>query len=122
MKHPRLVLIMSLFMGLAPRSYVVYALDLSSYVGYTIAAAKTITGYKDKDGKHSDDFEGCDFDRVIVFDDGTQLVCSSYSYTYAYRPEAVILIKNTEFQGRKVASVVMIVDDDEYDMRPLLSR
>jgi hypothetical protein len=94
--------------------------ELSSYTGYTIVGTKTVIGYRDKNGKRSDDFEGCDFDRTIKFDDGTVLTCSSYSYTYAYRPTALILMKTNEYQGRKFASVVMIVEDEAYEMAPVL--
>jgi hypothetical protein len=95
---------------------------LENYVGYTIVASKTIVGYRDKDGKSSDDFEGCDFDRKIRFDDGTTLTCSGYDYTYAYRPTALILMKSSEFQGRKTAQAVMIVEDDAYDMELIFLR
>src|SRR5689334_1095867 len=69
---------------------------LARFTGYTIVAVKTIAGYVDKNGKKSDDFEGCDYDRRIVFDDSTSLTCSSYGYQYAYRPHAVILMKSTQ--------------------------
>ena len=92
---------------------------LENYVGYTIVGSKTIVGYRDKDGKSSEDFEGCDFDRKIRFDDGTALTCSGYDYSYSYRPTAVLLMKSSEFQGRKVAHIVMIVEDDAYDMEPI---
>jgi hypothetical protein len=48
--------------------------DLSELVGYKLVAQKTISGYIE-DGKRSDDFEGCDFDRIIVFSDNT--VCAA---------------------------------------------
>jgi hypothetical protein len=120
MQPRRIIRSLALSIGLALCSSSIDALDLSSYVGYTIVAAKTVTGYRDKNGKHSHEFEGCDFDRVIVFDDGTKLTCSSYSYSYSYRPEAVILMKNSEYQGRTFALVVMIVDDEEYEMSPVI--
>ena len=62
----------------------VVAGDLGEYVGYTIAAKKTIAGYQDQDGKRESSFVGCNFGRKIIFDDQTFLTCSSYSYTYAY--------------------------------------
>lgn len=38
----------------------------------------------------SSEFEGCDFDRRISFDNGLIFVCDSYSYTYSYRPNVKI--------------------------------
>ena len=72
--------------------------DLDDLVGYKIVARKTIDG----------EFEGCDFDKLIVFDDRTILRCESYGYQYSYRPTAVIL-----FNGYNIK---MIVDDEVYDM------
>lgn len=85
------------------------ASELSRYQGYTIAAVKTIDKWVSDDrSKSGDAFEGCDFGRYIIFDDGTYLRCNEYGYDYDYRPEAVILTKGTR--------VVMIVGDDSYDM------
>lgn len=81
---------------------------LSKYQGYTIAAVKTIDKWVSDDRtKSGDSFEGCDFGRYIVFDDGTYLRCNEYQYDYGYRPEAVILTKGSR--------VVMLVGDDSYD-------
>lgn len=85
------------------------ASQLARYEGYTIASVKTIDKWVSSDrSKSSTSFEGCDFGRYIVFDDGTYLRCSGYGYQYAYRPDAVILMKGSR--------IVMIVDDDAYDM------
>jgi hypothetical protein len=89
---------------------------LGRYVGYTIVGTKTIAGYVEK-GKKKDDFEGCDFNRTIVFDDGTGLVCSSYGYQYAYRPTAVILMKSMQISGTNYGQIVMIVESEKYDMQ-----
>jgi hypothetical protein len=35
-------------------------------------------------GVRKDDFEGCDYDHIIVFDDNTGVRCTSYSYSYSY--------------------------------------
>ena len=83
---------------------------LQSYTGYTIVYSKTISGWVSEDGsEHGDDFEGCDIGRKIIFTDDTYLTCESYNYTYSYRPVAAILSNGT--------NVVMIVEDDAYDMR-----
>lgn len=82
---------------------------LGRFVGYTIIASKTIAGYQDKNGKRGDSFEGCDFDRVIVFDDNRVLTCAEFSYQYAYRPTAIVLSNGSSYK--------MIVGNDVYDMR-----
>ena len=85
------------------------ASELGRAVGYTIIASKTIVGYQDKSGKRSDSFEGCDYDRVIVFNDNKIITCASYGYQYAYRPTAVILSNGSSFK--------MVVGDTVYEMR-----
>ena len=99
-------------LGLILIGSVAKAVDVSNYPGYTIVGTKTIVGYVQEDGskKTSDDsFEGCDFDRKIIFDDRTYLVCTGYSYHYAYRPEATLLTNGSSW--------VMIVDDEAFEMR-----
>jgi hypothetical protein len=63
--------------------------DLDSMVGWTLIARKTIEGRIDKGVRH-DDFEGCEYDRIIVFTDNTGVRCTGYSYSYSYRPTAYI--------------------------------
>jgi hypothetical protein len=82
--------------------------QLNEFVGYTIVANKTIVGWYDNDGKKGDSFEGCNFNRVIVFDDNRTLTCAEYGYQYAYRPTATILSNG--------ASIKMVVESDVYDM------
>jgi len=89
---------------------------LSNFVGYTIIATKTIDSFIDKGKAKKDGFEGCDHDRVIVFTDGTSVTCRTYSYTYSYRPTAVILGKQVTFQGRQVTLLKLIVEDSIYDI------
>ncbi|RRQ52286.1 hypothetical protein [Sphingorhabdus wooponensis] len=83
--------------------------DLSSYVGYTIVAVKTISKSIDDDGEETS-FRGCRFGRVIVFDDGKYVTCSSYGYQYALRPRALILSNGS-------SSMVMIVGDKVHQVR-----
>lgn len=83
--------------------------ELSSYEGYTIVAVATIVGYRNTDGKRGDSFEGCEHGRVIIFEGNRGLTCATYSYTYSYRPRAVILSNGTSF--------VMLVGSSSYSMR-----
>lgn len=85
--------------------------NLSDLVGYTLLAEKTIAGYIDNE-KKGDDFEGCEFDRIIVFDDNTGVRCATYSYSYSYRPDAYIFASGP-------GSMKMCVEDELYDVTPL---
>lgn len=82
---------------------------LSNLQGYTVIGRKTIAGWYDDNGAKGDSFEGCDFGRVIVFDDNRILNCREYHYQYAYRPTAIILYNGASFK--------MIVDNTVYDMQ-----
>jgi len=42
--------------------------------------------------KVKDTFEGCDYDKRIPLDNGLIFVCSTYGYTYAYRPDVMIIV------------------------------
>jgi len=85
-----------------------FAQAASHLVGYTIVAVKTAVSFKDKGKDLKDGFEGCEFDRVIVFDDNTYLVCRSYGYHYAYRPEAVLLAGQNNWK--------MVIDGEVFDV------
>jgi len=72
-----------------------------AHEGYAVIAKTRVDG----------EFEGCDFDKRIPLKNGLVFVCSSYSYTYGYMPEVLILkhvtngdtkvlIKEREFRGK----------------------
>ena len=81
---------------------------LSRFLGYSNMASKTVAGYRDRDGKKGDSFEGCDWDRIIIFTDNTYVTCRTYSYSYSYRPTAVIIVRGS--------SLKLIVGSDAYDV------
>lgn len=83
---------------------------LSRLQGYTIIAVTQVDG----------EFQGCDFDRVIRFLDGRALRCSSYSYTYAYMPDAVIFAKQVSYQGKSFATIKVLIEGEVFDMEPVL--
>lgn len=76
------------FISLIPVSAIADC-DLDYVVGYTLIASKYVDGFY-KDGEKKSGFEGCDYDRIIIFDDGTGVRCTTYSYTYSYHPKAYI--------------------------------
>jgi hypothetical protein len=84
---------------------------MHKYVGYTIIGVLTITGWRDSNGTTAEDgtFNGCQFERIIIFEGNRALKCTGYAYQYAYRPEAVILVKDGNF--------IMLVDGEVYEMR-----
>jgi hypothetical protein len=83
--------------------------ELKQFVGFTIIASMRVAGYQDKDGTSGSDFQGCQFDRVIIFDNNKIMKCTGYHYHYANRPTAIILSDGSSFK--------MIVGDDIYEMR-----
>lgn len=93
--------------------------NLKGLVGYIIIASKTIDGYRNrgKNGKRRDDLEGCDFDRVIVFKDGTHLTCAEYGYRYAYAPTAIIFAKQMFSGNHTFHDFKLLVEHEVYDMR-----
>jgi hypothetical protein len=88
------------------------ASDFNGLEGWTVAAVTTVRG----------DFEGCDFEKRIRFDNGWTLTCSGYSYSYAYRPDAVIFSKAIEIKGRNYWMIKVLIDDEFYEMQPVLAR
>jgi len=100
-----IILFILVFIG----SSQIFAFDHSELRGYTMVDEKTIDG----------DFEGCDFDKKIVFMDGTYLICSTYSYTYTYMPTAFIYTRHFRCQGKVYADIKMVVDDEIYDMQAI---
>lgn len=91
----------------------IHASALSAYkwkrlIGWEVVDVKTIAGWEDEDGEKGDSFEGCDWDRKIIFTDDTYLVCTSYNYSYSYRPDAVIF--------ERYGSYKILVNNEFYDM------
>ena len=70
-------------------------------VGYTIVYQGIVTGYiQNSAGKQekSNSFAGCDFGRKIIFDNKYAVTCSGYSYHYSFRPNGIILVKDSYVQ------------------------
>lgn len=105
-----------LALGLLPcLAFADLADKLGRLIGYTIVDSKTVDGWRE-DGKTNDGFEGCNHGRVIIFTDGKGLTCNTYSYSYSYRPTAIVLAKQISFQGKSFYDFKMVVGDEVYDM------
>ena len=75
----------------------IYILIIMLLFCFSVAAASDLE-YLAKEGyavieetQVDGDFEGCDFDKRIPLTNGLVFVCSTYSYSYAYMPDVLIL-------------------------------
>lgn len=67
--------------------------------GYAVIDITTVKGY---------DFEGCEYDRMIRFNNGLKFQCSEYKYKYSFNPDVHIL-KHDRYGDHKV-----IIDNEEF--------
>lgn len=81
---------------------------LGRLIGYTVVAATTVSG----------NFEGADYDKLVKLDNGMIFEFREYSYTYSYRPDAVVLAKAIDVPptGRQALIYKLVVDDEIYDV------
>jgi len=90
---------------------------LAGLVGYTIVAASTVAG----------EFEGADFDKLVKLDNGMVFEFQEYSYTYSYRPTAVVLARTYSLEEmrqwklkavptRPMTRYKLVVEDEIYDV------
>ncbi|MCK5140396.1 MAG: hypothetical protein KAQ85_11180 [Thermodesulfovibrionia bacterium] len=90
---------------------------LSKNIGWTIAASKSIAGWKDEGKEKKDGFEGCNYGRTIYFSDGTSAVCNSYGEQFLKNAVAIILGKNVDPKSKSFEMLKMIVEDSEYYLK-----
>jgi len=83
-------------------------MNVSRYVGWTIIYSGTVTGYINENGEEESSFEGCEYGRILIIDYNKQVTCQTYSYSYSYYPDIVVL-KN----GRRLEACI---NDDMYDI------
>lgn len=93
-----------------------FASAIENSIGWIILDSKTIDGYKNEEGEKEDSFEGCDYERIIYFRDGTTVTCNLYGYQYAYAPTAIILGKSITYEGKEITMLKMIVEGVEYNL------
>lgn len=99
---------MLIFLATLTISHPALAFDFDELEGFTLVKVTRVDG----------DFEGCDYDKVIKLINGWKLQCNSYRYHYAYGPEVAVFTKDIG-SGYMVK---MAIDDDVYDMSPILKR
>lgn len=78
-------------------------------MGWQIVYEGTVTGYVNENGEMEDSFEGCEHGRVLIVDYDKSITCAEYSYSYAYRPDIVILSNGSSMEA--------CIDDEMYDVR-----
>jgi hypothetical protein len=74
--------------------------------GWTILSVTSVDG----------EFNGCEFDKIVRFTDGSVRRCSTYSYTYSYRPDATIFGKDMAYKGGIYTTIKVLIEGDIYDM------
>lgn len=94
---------------MSAQSAIACEVDISDYVGWKIIYSGTVTGYIDENGEEQDNFKGCKYGRVLIIDYHKEVTCTEYSYSYAYRPDIVILSDGSSLEA--------CIDDDIYDVR-----
>jgi HKD family nuclease len=84
--------------------------DFDDLIGYTLVTTKYVAGYIEK-GERKDAFEGCNFGRILIFDDNTGITCMSYLYSYSYHPKAYIFMNGTSMKA--------CINDNMYSVGPI---
>lgn len=82
--------------------------EISEDTSWDMVYRGTVTGYRDPDGKTGDDFEGCEFDRVLILDYSKKVTCATYSYSYSFMPSIEVYSNGYSLQA--------CIDDDLYDV------
>ena len=114
MKFCKLALTILSGLAIAPVSFAGCELDtdeLKKLVGYEIEDVKKVAGWVDESaGKvgNADDWEGCRYDRKIIFDDGTSVECTTYHHSSAWGPQDAVIF--TRYSDR-----IVCIDDTLMD-------
>lgn len=85
-----------------------YSCDFGQYVGYEIIYQGVVTGYIDENGYEKDDFEGCDWGRVLIIDYIKKVTCSSWNWNWSFLPD-IIILSNGSFH-------VACIENEIYDI------
>ncbi|EEY6244605.1 hypothetical protein EWM84_24020 [Escherichia coli] len=101
----KLILMISLLLSpLTSNAYSSYY-DYQELIGYTVSIVSKIDG----------DFEGCDYGKAIILQNGMTLKCNSYGYGYHYSPTVIVFAKSYN----NFYSVKAIINNKIYDMEPI---
>ena len=110
------VLILLLFVLIPKLCVALDASDLEELLGYTMIASTHVQG----------DFEGADFDKPILLENGMLFQFSEYNYAYDYRPYVAIFARTFTPEELRKAGVrnvpvkpftvyKLVIDDEIYD-------
>jgi len=103
-------------LAFAPTGFAGCELDtaqLKKLVGYEIEDVKKVAGWiDDGEGKvgNANDWEGCRYNRTIIFEDGSTVECTTYHHSSAWGPQEAVIF--TRYSERKVC-----IDDELMDTR-----
>ncbi len=103
------ILLTLIFLILAGAAKSGCKIDISEFVGWEIIYAGQITGYIDEAGEIADDFDGCEWGRILIVDYDKTVTCDEYNYSYAYRPEIVVFADGYDMKA--------CIDDEIYDLQ-----
>jgi len=87
--------------------------QLEDLIGYEVESVKSVAGWIDEAaGKvgNEDDWEGCRYNRTIIFSDATSVECVSYHHSSAWGPQKAVIFK--KYSGR-----ILCIDDQLIDVR-----
>lgn len=90
--------------------------DFTDLEGFTIIEVTTVEG----------DFEGADFDKPVLLDNGMIFEFTEYNYTYSYRPTVVIFarifsieelrrLKLRSTPTKPITLYKLLIEDELYD-------
>jgi hypothetical protein len=81
--------------------------DLEQVVGFTLVASTRVQG----------EFQGCDYDRLVAFDNGLTLRCSEHRPKQAQHPKALVFLRQFDVGGGTVSMVKACIDGEIYATR-----
>lgn len=80
---------------------------LEEVVGFTLVAATRVQG----------EFNGCDFDRLVEFENGLALRCSEQRPTRTQQPAAYVFLRQIGLEGNTLSLLKVCIAGHMYNMR-----
>lgn len=87
--------------------------DFEDLTGYEITGVKGVAGWVDKSAGETGDeteWEGCRYNRKIIFDDGTMLICEQYDSGRAWGAQEAVIFE-------KYNDIKVCIDDELYNVK-----